>query len=320
MSSNSDKKLLVVFGATGNQGGSVIDLVLSTPDLSSKYSLRGITRSTSSPKAQALTSKGVEMVSADLNDPSSLQSALQGAYGVYGITDFWSLMSKEKEITQGKAIFSAARSSGVKHLVFSALPYAEKLTNGQLAHVEHFDSKAIVKEYIEENKKSTGMIASYFMPAMFLQEAQKQIRPNPQNNNKPTIALPFPDENIAWPMIDVNADTGKYVMGLFEGGSKADGVSVNGVSTWTTPKEFVAAVSKSVGKEVDFVPLPREVFEGFLPDAVKKELGEMMDLIGKWNYFGKGQEKEQEGHDEWLAKGTKKVGLEEWVGKTKFEI
>lgn len=38
--------------------------------------------------------------------------------------------------------------------------------------------------------------------------------------------------------------------------------------------------------------------------------------------FGKGQEKQQqeEGHDEWLAKETEKVSLEEWVGKTKFEI
>ncbi|KAM3418227.1 hypothetical protein BST61_g4228 [Cercospora zeina] len=312
----SSKKLLVIFGATGNQGGSIIDLVLSTPSLSSKYSLRGITRSTTSPKAQSLTSQGVEMSRAELDDPDSLTSALQGAHGVFGITDFWSLMSKDQEIAQGKNIFEAAQKTGVKHVVFSALPFAEKLTQGELKT----KTKTKNPSGGADGGGGGGMIASYFMPAMFLQEAQKQIRPNPQNANKPTIALPFPDENVAWPMIDVRSDTGKYVMGLFEGGERADGVSVHGVSTWTTPKKFVEAVSKGTGKEVDFVPLPMETFVGFLPDAVKKELGEMMDLIGRWSYFGKGQENEQEGHDEWLAKGTEKVNLEEWVGKTKFEI
>lgn len=55
-------KIFTVFGATGNQGGSVIRAVLADPVLSKEYKLRGVTRDVSKPAAQALTAKGVEMV------------------------------------------------------------------------------------------------------------------------------------------------------------------------------------------------------------------------------------------------------------------
>jgi len=56
-------KILTVFGATGNQGGSVIRAILADPVLSKEFKIRGITRDTSKPAAQALVSKGVEVVS-----------------------------------------------------------------------------------------------------------------------------------------------------------------------------------------------------------------------------------------------------------------
>ncbi len=59
----SPSKLLVVFGATGNQGGSVIKSVLADPRTAKEFKIRGITRDPSKPNAQALTEKGVEMVS-----------------------------------------------------------------------------------------------------------------------------------------------------------------------------------------------------------------------------------------------------------------
>ena len=55
-------KLLTVFGATGLQGGSVINYVLQHPELSKTYRLRGITRDVSKPAAVALREKGVEVV------------------------------------------------------------------------------------------------------------------------------------------------------------------------------------------------------------------------------------------------------------------
>jgi uncharacterized protein YbjT (DUF2867 family) len=55
-------KILTVFGATGNQGGSVIKNVLASSTLSKTYKIRGITRDASKPAAVALKDKGVEVV------------------------------------------------------------------------------------------------------------------------------------------------------------------------------------------------------------------------------------------------------------------
>lgn len=104
------------------------------------------------------------MVRADLSDPASLRAAVRGAHGVFGVTDFWATRSKAVEVRQGKNIFEACAAEGVRHLVWSSLPYAEKLTGGLLRHVDHFDSKAVVEEFVEGEKGRVGMVVSYFMP------------------------------------------------------------------------------------------------------------------------------------------------------------
>jgi ribose 1,5-bisphosphokinase PhnN len=56
----AEKILICVLGATGNQGGSVIDAMLSSKARQQKYALRGITRNASSGSAKALSAKGKE--------------------------------------------------------------------------------------------------------------------------------------------------------------------------------------------------------------------------------------------------------------------
>ncbi|GAB1735150.1 hypothetical protein NU219Hw_g217t1 [Hortaea werneckii] len=304
------KKLLTIFGATGNQGGSIIDVVLASPDLSAKYALRGITRDRTSAKSQALASQGVDMVQADLNDVGSLQKAMEGAYGAFGVTDFWAVMSKEVEFSQGRNVFAAAKAAGVRHYVWSSLPWAEKLTGGVLRHVDHFDSKAMVEEYVEANKGE--MVASYYMPAMFLTMTKTLVK---AVHGTPMLSVPFPSDSVAWPLVDVRGDGGKYVIGLFEAGEEANGAKVNAVSTWTTPKEVVATLSKAAGKEVVYNPVSAEVFGGFFPEAIRAELVETLRLVGEYSYYGKGAEKEQAEQDRWLVAGATKTSLEQWVAE-----
>lgn len=56
-------KIITVFGATGVQGGSVIKAILADSKLANEFKIRGITRDTSKPAAQALASQGAELVS-----------------------------------------------------------------------------------------------------------------------------------------------------------------------------------------------------------------------------------------------------------------
>ena len=59
-------KLITVFGATGNQGGSVIKHILADAQLSSEFKIRGITRDVNKPAAKALADKGVELTTVSL--------------------------------------------------------------------------------------------------------------------------------------------------------------------------------------------------------------------------------------------------------------
>jgi uncharacterized protein YbjT (DUF2867 family) len=59
-------KVLTVFGATGNQGGSVIKAVLGNAQLSKTYKIRAVTRDVSKPASVALKEKDIEVVSVRL--------------------------------------------------------------------------------------------------------------------------------------------------------------------------------------------------------------------------------------------------------------
>jgi len=58
----SAKKVIVVFGATGNQGGSVVKALLGDPKTKSTWTVRGVTRDVSKPSAKKLESLGAETV------------------------------------------------------------------------------------------------------------------------------------------------------------------------------------------------------------------------------------------------------------------
>ncbi|KAF3390891.1 hypothetical protein DPV78_011003 [Talaromyces pinophilus] len=73
---------ILIFRATGNQGGSVIQAILADPVLSKEYKIRGITRD---------------------------------------VTNFWETTNKAIEVNQGKAVTDICKETGVQHLIFSSL-------------------------------------------------------------------------------------------------------------------------------------------------------------------------------------------------------
>jgi uncharacterized protein YbjT (DUF2867 family) len=64
-------EVLIVFGATGNQGGSVIKHVLDRPSLFKKFKIRAITRDPTKSASTNLAAMGSEVVS--VNAPVSAQ-------------------------------------------------------------------------------------------------------------------------------------------------------------------------------------------------------------------------------------------------------
>lgn len=134
----ASQPLIAIVGATGAQGSSVLSTYLNT----TSWRIRALTRSASSSKAKALTERSsrIEVAEANLNDIASLRKAFEGAIAIFGVTDFWTLISDESnkakvkdgqsfaewgaemEVQQGKNIFEAANQvSSLKRLVFSSL-------------------------------------------------------------------------------------------------------------------------------------------------------------------------------------------------------
>ena len=78
-------RLIVVVGATGNQGRAVIAALRAAGG----WRIRGITRDPAGKEAKALVASGVEVFKGDLADAPSLDAAMRGAYGVYIVSNFW---------------------------------------------------------------------------------------------------------------------------------------------------------------------------------------------------------------------------------------
>lgn len=163
-------KLIVIIGATGGQGGSVVKTFLSDPE----YRVRGVTRNPDSEKAQDLKRQGVEVVKADIGDEASLDKAFEGAYAIFAITDYYETffpkgkdVAMDTEFQNGCNLARAAsRVPTLRRYLWSTLPFTSHLTGGKVI-VPHFEGKARVDQYIKESlpdlfKKATFAIFGIF--------------------------------------------------------------------------------------------------------------------------------------------------------------
>lgn len=74
------KQTIVVFGATGKQGGSVVKTILADPKTAAKYHIKAVTRDTTKESAQKLRDLGAEVVSVG-QFPSQVQISVTNKAG-----------------------------------------------------------------------------------------------------------------------------------------------------------------------------------------------------------------------------------------------
>src|SRR5713101_840980 len=135
---NNEKKLIAVFGATGQQGGGVVRALQA----SGQFKVRALSRNPG--KHRELADEAVE---ADLNRPETLKAALEGAHGVFLVTNFRE--SGADELKQATAVVRATTDAGVKHFIWSTLPDVEQISGGKF-HVPHFTGKAKIDRIVKE--------------------------------------------------------------------------------------------------------------------------------------------------------------------------
>ncbi|XXG99715.1 hypothetical protein Hte_006056 [Hypoxylon texense] len=258
----STKRIITVFGATGAQGGGVVSTFLNDFELSSKWTVRAVTRDASKDSAKKLAEQGANVVEADLNDPGSLVRAVKGSDAVFGVTNYWEKASAELEV--------------------------EQVSNGKLPNVYHFDSKAKVEEYVRE----LGIPATFFMPGFYMTTFPKELfKPQPPENRW-TLALPI-TSSAAMPIFHPR-DTGKYVKAILLNAEESLGKRILGATDYVTMQEVVDGFGKVfpvAGELARFFQVPEDVFRGLLkgkelPDYVVAELYENLRLAEEFGYFG----------------------------------
>jgi uncharacterized protein YbjT (DUF2867 family) len=270
------KLTIAVFGGTGRQGGGVIDALLA----SSQFSVRFATRDPRSDAAMALARRGVDAVKADLLDPASLAAFLEGAYGAFVVTNFWDPAQMHRETEIGAAAVRAARSAGVRHLVWSTLPNCEKITGGRFK-VAHYTDKARVDEVVE----AAGFPRYTFVHApMYFQNFLTVNTPQPLPNGGRGWAVPMDPAARVMHAGDPT-EVGRAVSAAFAAGGKLPSGShlavCGGLYSWNN---FVSTLNTQ-GHKLQVVRVePPEVYDNFFQGA--REMREMYQYYEQYTYFG----------------------------------
>ncbi|KAJ1961310.1 hypothetical protein GGI12_003317 [Dipsacomyces acuminosporus] len=274
---SSTKPTVVVFGATGNQGGSV----LRTLAESAEYNVRAVTRSKSSKKAQELSSRypAVEWVEADLEDSTTLHAAVSGAQVVFGMTQFFqpSILEAVKndidaEFEQGKRLIDASIAEGVEFVVFSTFSSAEKLSNGKITGGRHTESKHRIQEYLfsQPIKGAAVQLGAYYQNNL--------LNPRWAEDGETLLLGIAVASDIKIPRVDVDRDTGPYVKYIIDNRETTNGQVFPIVSGYYTQNEIAEALTAATGIKAKAFQVPFE----YLP---YDDLKAMYTFISTYDVF-----------------------------------
>ncbi|KAI1851363.1 hypothetical protein JX265_000403 [Neoarthrinium moseri] len=154
-------KVLLITGATGNQGGAVIDALLSLK--STAFNILAVTRNASGAGAKRLSAKSpsIKIVQGDLDDvPAIFREASKveskPIWGVYSVqVSMGKNVTLESEVAQGKALIDESIKHGVKHFVYSSVERGgDEHSWENPTPVPHFQSKYQIERYLRDSTAS----------------------------------------------------------------------------------------------------------------------------------------------------------------------
>lgn len=236
---------IAVFGATGQQGGSVVDALLEREGVT----VRALVRDPDGEKGQALAARGVELFPGDLTNPESIDAVLTGADAAFAMTTMGGPGGTDFEIATGKAVADAAQRTGLPHLVFSSVGGAERSTG-----IGHFESKRRVEEHIE----SLGLHATFVRPVYFMENLLGMGVS--VEDGTVVVRQPLPDE-IPLQMVAVR-DIGRVAAPILLGGTAVEGGSVEIAGDELTGSQIAAVFGDAAGLPSRYEALPLESLAG----------------------------------------------------------
>ena len=250
---SNHRKLIAVTGATGQQGGGVVRALQAT----GQFKVRALTRNPGKHRELA-----EEVVAADLGRPETLKAAVEGAHGVFLVTNFWE--QGTDELKQATAVVRAAKDAGVKHFIWSTLPDTEAISRGKI-HVPHFTGKAKIDRIVTE----AGFANHTFVIApMYYQNLLGALAPQKQADGSLGWALPIDPTVRCLHKGDIN-ELGNIVAGAFASPDQAGhGEYLPLVGDFVSFSEIVETLNRQ-GHKFTFKQVPQELFAWSLPGAAE---------------------------------------------------
>ncbi len=239
----AERPTILVMGATGRQGGAVVDELLERG-----YTVRAMVRKPQNKKAQRLVAKGVTVVKGDYSDQSSVLVAMQGLQHAF----FYSGFSRN-ELAEGRNVIAAAKQSGLRHLVYSS---------GAAAAPEG-GMEGAVKAQVELVLRESGVPFSVVRPVAFMENYRGQQK---HTLEKGVVDSRAPDRYVYFIAI---RDIGFFVGEAFDHPGEWLGRAENIAGDKMTMTNLAKTFSVVLGQDVDYVRRPLEEFLQSFPPPLR---------------------------------------------------
>lgn len=315
----SQKKIIAIVGATGAQGGSLAQAILTDPN--SDFAVRALTRDPNSEKAKALAQQGAEVIAGDIDDPEALKVLLEGAYGAYFVTFFWAHFSPEREMEEAKKMAEAASEAKVQHVIWSTLEDTRQLvplednrmpTLQGKYKVPHFDAKGESDKFFTDlGVPTTFLRASFYWDNFIFFGAGPKKGPD----GKLYLTFPLDDKKMAGIAAE---DIGKCAYGIFKRGNEMAGKTIGIAGEHLSGEQMAAAISRSVGQDIHYNNVTPDTYRSFgFPGA--DDLGNMFQFYRDFEdecntvrdvSYSKELNPELLTFEQWLAKYGQQIPLD----------
>ncbi|KAF5133427.1 NmrA-like family domain-containing protein 1 [Metarhizium anisopliae] len=166
-------RALLITGATGKQGGSVITSLLAK---NADFQILAVTRDTTSPGAKKLAaaSPKVTLVQGNLDDTEAIFKNAKKAteapiWGVFSVQ--LAPMNKSGpsiEEAQGKSLVDSAIKHDVKHFVYTSVDRHGAKSIDNPTDVPHFKSKHNIEHHLIDKAQNTTMTWTILRPVAFM--------------------------------------------------------------------------------------------------------------------------------------------------------
>lgn len=236
----TNKRKILVLGATGQQGGALARLLLQK-----KHEVYALTRNTESesPKAQNLRNLGAKLIKGDLDNPDSLEQATNGLDSVF-LMGTWTEDGTEGETRRGKMMTDIAKEKKVAHLVYSSVVNADKNTG-----IPHFESKYKVEQHI----KNSGIPYTIIGLTFFMENLHSYSRSGLQQGQ---LALPLsPSRILQQSALENIAEFSALVL---ERRNSFLGKRIDIASDELTGEQAAKVLSDGLGRKIRYIQVPSE--------------------------------------------------------------